>query len=298
MKVFVAGGEGFVGRNVCEMLSSQGHNVLKGTRRNGGDSLVQINLLNQKQVEQRLSEIKPDVIINCAGVIDKNGDFEDNVRMSANLLGSAAVVGLRLHRFVMCGSAGEYGNVAQKDWPVSEETPLRPVNPYAQSKVREEDMVREFASGHDIDAVVARIFNPIGSGMPAKFLISNILGQIEKIKSGENSEVSVGRTDALRDYVDVRDAAKALALLALRDHRYDAYNVGSGRSTSTGELIRCIMRESGVSADISIRELSDEPERPVASQADISRLVEEFGWRPEIPLRKTIRGIISHERHE
>jgi nucleoside-diphosphate-sugar epimerase len=57
------------------------------------------------------------------------------------------------------------------------------------------------------------------------------------------------------------------------------------------------MKESGVSADIAIRDLSDEPERPVASQADISRLMDEFGWKPEISLPETIRGIINHESH-
>ncbi len=297
MKVFVAGGEGFVGRNVSETLSSEGHDVIRGTRRSVGDSFVQVDLLDPKQVEQCLDGMRPDIIINCAGVIDKSGDFEDNVRMSSNLLGSVAVVGLQLHRFVMCGSAGEYGNVDPKNWPVSEETPLQASNPYAQSKIREEEAVRHLAAEHGFDAVVARIFNPIGNGMPAKFLISNILGQIEKIKPGEISEISVSRADALRDYIDIGDAAKALALIALHDHNYDAYNIGSGKSTSTGELVRCIMKESGVSADIAIRELSDEPEQPVASQADISRLTDEFGWKPEISLQETIRGIINHESH-
>lgn len=295
MKVFIAGGDGFIGRNVSETFASQGYDVVKTSRRNKGDSFVSLDLLNAIQVGRCLGEIRPEVIINCAGVVDKKNDFEDNVRMSKNLLESAAVAGLHIHRFVMCGSAGEYGNVSPEDWPVSEETPLRAVNPYALSKIKEERVVHELASKYNTDAVVARIFNPIGKGMPEKFLISGILRQIELIKSKQSNEIEVSRADALRDYVDIRDVGRAFLLMATREHQYTTYNVGSGTSTSTGELVRCIIEESGATITIDIKERDNEPEQPVASQADISRLMTEFGWKPEISLRETIRGILHYE---
>lgn len=298
MKVFVAGAGGFIGRNVCDALESEGHTVFRGMRPTEEYLISGIDLLNQDHIERGLREMKPDVIINCAGVVDKNGDFEDNVRISRNLLEAANAAGLRLRRFVMCGSAGEYGSVDPKDWPVSEETPLRGASPYALSKIREEGMVRELSSKFGIDAVVARIFNPIGNGMPKKFLISNILEQVEKIKSGRSRDVTVSRADALRDYIDIKDVAIAFAHIATGNHEHPTYNIGSGKSTSTGELVRCIIEESGIAASTGMMELNAEPELPVASQADVSRLMNEFSWRPGIPLRETIRGVIYHEKNK
>ncbi len=291
MKIFVAGARGFIGRNVSDILESQGNEVYRGTRPME-DSMTGIDLLNQKDIEQKFSEMQPDVIINCAGVVSKEGDFEDNVRMSRNLLNATAAIGLYSCRFVMCGSAGEYGIVSREDWPVSEKTPLRGASPYAQSKIKEEEVVKDLASRYNIDAIVARIFNPIGNDMPAKYLISNVLTQIEKVKSGESSEIVVSRADALRDYINVKDVARALALLATKDHGYDIYNIGSGISTSTAELVQCIIEESGAPLDCPIRELNGAPEQSVASQADISRLVDEFGWRPQVALHETIKGAI------
>jgi len=295
MKVFVAGSMGFIGRSVSEAFEAQNHIVFRGGRSTGDTSIVNVDLLDPNQVQQVLDEVRPDIVINCAGVIDRNSDFENNVRMSRNLLEAIGAAGLKLHRFVLCGSAGEYGFVDSKYWPVSENTPLLAENPYALSKVREEAAVRELAELYQIDAVIARIFNPIGTNMPAKFLVSNILEQIQKINYKEADEIVVSRLDALRDYIDIKDLARAIVLMATQEHRYDTYNIGSGKSTSTSSLLRCILEESGVSESLKTRELADEPERPVASQADISRLRDDFNWTPEIPFRETIKGVVNHE---
>lgn len=293
MRVFVAGGEGFIGRNVSEVLESQGHEVYRSSRSAKGEHIIGVDLLDSEQVGHSIETTKPDVIINCAGVVGGNGNFEDNVSISKNLIEAAAAAGLGLKRFVVCGSAGAYGNVDQENWPVKEDTPLSATNPYPLSKIAEEEMVRSLAAKYDIDAVVARIFNPVGTGMPSKFLITNVLEQVNRIKAGETNEVSVGRADALRDYVDVKDVSRALALLATRDHIHDVYNIGSGIATSTEDLVNHIIDESNIEGEVAITEMSAEPEKSVASQADISRLRGEFEWEPSVSLRQTIKQVVA-----
>jgi len=105
MRVLVAGGDGFIGRNVSAVLQSQGHEVFRSAR-DAGEGVVGINLLDKKEASQNVVSIQPDIIINCAGVVG-NGDFDDNVRISRNLLLAVGEAGLQLHRYIMCGSAGE-----------------------------------------------------------------------------------------------------------------------------------------------------------------------------------------------
>ncbi len=292
MKVFVAGSTGFIGRNVSTAFEAQGYEVFRSSRVPNQTNIT-VNLLDSDQVKDTIARTQPDIIINCAGVVGGSGNFEDNVIISRNLLEAVGNTGLELYRFVICGSAGEYGHVDKHDWPVSEDTPLRATNPYALSKIEEERIVHDLAKEYGIDAVVVRIFNPLGSDMPAKFLITNVLEQIKKVKAGESDTILVGRADALRDYVYIDDVSRALFLLATKNHKFDVYNVGSGVATSTEELVNCMLGESGVNA--TIVENSPEPEETVASQADISRLEEEFSWKPSKSLKQIIKEIIHNE---
>lgn len=296
MKILVAGGDGFIGRNVARTLISQGHEVYKSSRTKEGDSFVKIDLLDSSQVTERIGDVRPEIIINCAGVVGSGADFNENVYITRNLIEAIAEVGLRLHRLVICGSAGEYGQISQDQWPVKETSSLNATNPYAISKVEEEKAALTLSAQYGIDTIVARVFNPIGADMPAKFLISNILRQIDQVKNGSTDPITVGRLDALRDYVDVADVAEALALLATRDHTYDVYNIGSGVATSTQEVVRCILEKSGLPLDTSVSETSPDPEPSVASMADITRLQEDFSWQPRISLQQTIEGVVtSHD---
>jgi len=288
MRVLVAGGDGFIGRNVSAVLQSQGHEVFRSAR-DAGEGVVGINLLDKKEASQNVVSIQPDIIINCAGVVG-NGDFDDNVRISRNLLLAVGEAGLQLHRYIMCGSAGEYGNVPQSSWPVREDAPLQATSPYALSKIEEERTVRELGEKYDIDVIIARIFNPLGVGMSPRFLTSNILDQIQKVKLGETDTITVGRADALRDYIHIGDVAKAIALIATKDHTHDVYNIGSGVASTTEELVRLMLDESGVEA--IIKESSNEPEASVASQADISRIQGEFSWQPTRSLGWIVKEIV------
>jgi len=294
MRVLVTGASGFIGRNVANILASQGHNVTAGlyAKKNDGTE-YRIDLTQTDEVERAIKQLSPEVIINCAGVIGADANFDHNVQITQNLMNATVVAGLQLHRFVVCGSAGEYGHVSLNDWPVKESTPLRGDSPYARSKIREEAVAKDLGIKHNIDVVIARIFNPIGRDMPSKFLIPNLLSQINNPKEDGVIDITVSRLDSLRDYIDIDDVALAISYLATKNHKHEFYNVGSGIALSVGEMLKLILEECNISGSVKITEQSSISETPVASQADISLLKDEFSWKPRKTLRQSIKEIVE-----
>lgn len=292
MKIFVAGGNGFLGSHVSEYLE-QSHEVYRGTR--GGErGGIALDLLDRSDVERVMADLRPDVIINCAGVVGVNANFDNNREISKNLLEAAVSARIGLKRFIMCASAGEYGSVPTEDLPVKETQPLAATQPYPVSKVNEERFVREYADENSIDSVIARIFNPIGANMAPRYLIPGILRQINAIRAGEADKIEVGRLDALRDYIDVDDVAEAIGKLAACDaHKFAEYNIGTGIATNNETLVKQLLDFTNMPSTTPIVQICESPETPLACQADITRLTTEFGWAPKRSISETLKGAVN-----
>ncbi len=288
MKVMVLGSSGFVGRYVCDALAER-HEVIRTSRSDSTENSVRVDLSDRSTIEKALKLTMPEVILNCAGVIKNDETAQDNVLFTTNLLGAVVAAGLKPRRIIISGSAGEYGNVASL--PVSENTPLNATSSYASSKAEEERAALQIARERELSVVVARIFNPIGPGMNPKQLLPNIIRMVKEIESGLSDSISVSRLDSIRDYVDVRDIARALLVLIEGEPSMSVYNIGSGRATSNAELIDMVIKNSGLDHSPEIVETVETAEQMVASQADISRISDEFGWTPRYGLEDTIKEI-------
>jgi GDP-4-dehydro-6-deoxy-D-mannose reductase len=231
-------------------------------------------------------------VISCAGIVENSDAAKLNVIFTTNILQSVVDLGLNLHRIITLGSAGEYGIVEPGELPVKETNPLRGTSHYAVSKLEEVKAALRYRDEYGLPVVVARLFNPIGAGMPSRQLIPRIITRLAEIKAGTADTLEVNRLDAKRDYVDVRDVATAIhILLEAKDLRYGVYNVGSGRETSNRDLIECILQYSDLSKRPNIIETASESEPIVASCADISRL-RELGWQPIHTTEEVIRETI------
>lgn len=298
MKILVAGSDGFIGRNVYRTLK-EGDNAVVGLSRPGLGEDYGVDLSNYNDVEAVMRQIQPEVIINCAGVVSVDGDLDANKDISVNLLTAALAPHSNLRRFIMCGSAGEYGVVSPEDYPIKETQSLAATQPYPLSKIAEERAIKEIGRSKSIDVIIARIFNPIGPKMAPRFLVSGILRQIDALRSGELNFIEVGRLDAPRDYIDITDVANAIGHLATTmTHNYQEYNIGSGVPIKNGQLIELMLEKSGFDKSVTIKETSSKPEEPIASQADITRMKDDFGWSPQISLEETIKGVIEHHEEK
>lgn len=292
MKILVFGADGFIGRNVCDELE-KAHEIIRVVREVSLDAkAVAADLLVPNDIKYVINKYRPEVVINCAGVVGGGADVEQNVQFTKNILEQASAVG-GVKKVIISGSAGEYGKVDPKNIPVNEEVPLNADFGYGLSKVKEEQLALELGEEHGINVIVFRIFNPIGENMANKFLLTNLLQQINEFKSGRGSEVRLSRLDAKRDYISVRDIARAFKVIAEGKPRHHVYNVGSGSSITNGELLELIIQSSKLKSRPEIIETSELPEPLVAVQADIGRISGEFGWHPSDRIDNLIKEICS-----
>lgn len=296
MRELILGSDGFLGSNVATHLAKT-NEVFLGTRRNSNaPNSVFVDMLNQESILKALEEIKPEVVINCVGVVDNTESANLNVVMTKNVLEAIVASQIKLVRIVLTGSAAEYGIVEPEDLPIKETHALNPVGNYAISKKQEIEEGLEFAKRNNLPVVVARIFNPLGRGMHNKFLTSRIIGQLEEIKKGDRTTVEVFRLDSDRDYVDIRDVAEAYRVLSEGSGSHEIYNIGSGQQTSNEKIIRGLIKSMRFIDNPEIIQTSDEPEALVACQADISRMKTDFGWAPEYKIEETLDGLVYATR--
>jgi nucleoside-diphosphate-sugar epimerase len=296
LKVLVFGSTGFWGRNVVAVLVAAGHDVFEANRTTEGkDGTYQVDLLQPVTIGNVLDQVRPDVIINCAGVVDASQSFDNNRIFTTNILDQISAKKMKPRRIVVAGSAAEYGVVRPEDIPVDEDAPLNATSPYGMSKVKESMAALTLGRAYQLPVVVARIFNPIGPGMGPRFLIPRILGQIEEIKQGTRDAIEISRLDAERDCLDVRDAAEAVRAIIEGEPKANVYCIGSGVATTNGQIVKLLLEGSGLPAETPIRETSAEKEPLVATQANIDRIQAEFGWKPVRSIEETI-GEIMHAK--
>lgn len=250
---------------------------------------LQLDLMDKKNTEQTVSKINPDVIISCAGVLSHEG-ADENVYMTENLIRAAASC-TNPPRIILSGSAGVYGEVG--DVPVSEDTELSPISPYAMSKAQEEKTALTIGRELGVQVIIARIFNPIGLGMNKGQLVPRILRQLVEIKLGTRQVLEIRRLDAARDYINIRDVAEAFKAIVSHESLHAIYNIGSGISTSNNELIRLMISNGQISEDLPIKETQQEPEPRLASCANITRMTSDFGWKPTYTLKQTVKEIMD-----
>ncbi len=291
MKILVFGADGFIGRAVSSALEP-GNEVWRGMRGLPASTSfgIKVDLTKPAQIAAALKQVKPDVVINCAGIVENNSAAELNQVFTKNLLDQVVASGMKFHSIIILGSAAEYG-VVKSPGPVSEDTPIKPTSAYGRAKAAEVTTALKYRDKHHLPITVARIFNPIGAGMHSKFIIPGIIRQVEAIREDRVHAIVTSRLDSTRDYIDVRDLAEAVRMLALGTATKPVYNVGAARSTTNAELIELILRVVALPSRPKVIETAD-PEPRVADCADISRIGQEFGWHPKITLQQTVMEIV------
>jgi GDP-4-dehydro-6-deoxy-D-mannose reductase len=287
--IVVTGASGFLGRHLIDALGTGCPVFCIGRRRIEASTFLAADLCDPASIARALDQTRPDLVFHLAGRTPPAG-APDLYR--TNTLGTVALLdGLqrleRPVRVVLAGSAAEYGLVPVGRLPVAENESCCPSGPYALSKWFASLAGRQARS--PIEVVVARVFNPIGPGMPAAQAFGRFARRLANAGPGP-STWEVGDLRARRDFIDARDVARALIALAEQGRPGQVYNVGTGRSRSIGEGLDNIIRLSG--RDVRVESSTDPSRRgPSDSLADITRITTETTWRPTIAFERSLADL-------
>jgi GDP-4-dehydro-6-deoxy-D-mannose reductase len=310
-KALVIGAAGFVGRYLISRLKADGFTVAatkltstSAARMSTEDIPVfDLDISDADATRTLFAEIKPACVFHLAAQSSVALSWKEpaltvdiNVKGAVNVLEAVRAM-TEPARVLLIGSSEEYGAVSPAQLPVNEETPLRPGNIYAATKTAQDMIGAIYAEAYGMDVLMVRAFNHIGPGQSPAFAVGDFCLQTACIEAGlQEPVIRVGNLSAKRDFTDVRDVVRAYSLLAQRGKSGVAYNVGSGRALSIQSILDMILR----AAKIDIRVERDEARfRPVdvpVVEADITRLSQTTGWRPEISVEDTIADTLAWQR--
>jgi GDP-4-dehydro-6-deoxy-D-mannose reductase len=225
---------------------------------------------------------------------DPEGAFRANATTTLSLLIAAREAGVG--RVLVASSADVYGRVVDGALPVTEECPLRPVSPYAASKVAAEYLALQSHLGSDLATLRVRLFNQLGPGQSDRFVVPALACQIAEAERTGTSVIQVGNLSARRDFTDVRDSVKALRLLVERGQPGDVYNLCSGRDRSVQEVAESLLALARRPMTLQVEPSRVRPVDLPLLVGDATRLKTATGWEPEIPLARTLADVLQEWR--
>jgi nucleoside-diphosphate-sugar epimerase len=294
----VTGASGFVGRHVLDALERgapglslpESKVIVLGRRcpeTCPAERFVAADLTDRDKLPKLIQQIAPDYVIHTAGRTPPAVDdelYRGNFWATIHLL-SALRSMQKPARVVLSGSAAELGPVDPERLPVDETYRGFPRDAYGRSKYLATSA--GLAERAPLEVMVGRVFNPIGPGTPPTQAFGRFADRLTDPDADPLSLV-VGDLEARRDFVDVRDVARAMIALASHGHSGLAYNVGTGQSRRVGEGLERLKQLSGRAVQISIDPALQSRRGPADSRANIDRIMTHTDWRPTISWEQSL----------
>lgn len=313
MRVLITGITGFVGRHLAQYLLAQGVEVAGIGRPVHDDSMpfsdhdrVPIHHVEIADVEvlaRIVESSRPEAIVHLAAFSQVGLSWDaPSAVINTNVLGTLALLNAVWETgfkplILSVGSGEEYGLVREDEIPISEATPLRPLNPYAVSKVAQGLLALQYAKKFGLRVIHMRPFNHIGPGQARGFITADFAAQIAHIEQGLAPPLlRVGNLDSRRDYLDVRDVVRAYVLALEGVHPGEVYNVASGVTWSGREILARLLALTSTQVDVVEDPALLRPVDVPVVVGDASKLRSATGWKPECSLEKSLADILSHWR--
>jgi GDP-4-dehydro-6-deoxy-D-mannose reductase len=201
-------------------------------------------------------------------------------------------------RFLVAGSSEEYGLVHPDELPVRETNPLRPLSPYAVSKVAQDMMGYQYFMSYGLPIVRSRAFNHEGPRRGEVFFTSNVARQVAEIEAGlREPVVSVGDVKPRRDYSDVRDIVRGYWRLLESGEPGEVYNLCSGRSWAIQEVLDFLLDQSRVKGIVVESDPARlRPAEVMVLEGDASKIRKATGWEVEIAFERTLKDLLAYWR--
>lgn len=312
MKALITGIAGFVGSHLAEyILYNHPAVTVFGAVRTQSNiyniehirkdiSLFDCNLMDPLSVRKILTETKPDLIFHLAAQSyvadswkDPAGTFSNNLFGQLNVFEGVKALGLSAH-ILVAGSSEEYGSVYENE-PIKEDNSLRPVSPYAASKVGQDFLGYQYFNNFGMHIIRTRAFNHSGPRRGEQFAESNFAKQLAEISLGRREHVIyVGNLTPKRDFTDVRDIVRAYWLALDNGTPGDVYNICSGKAYSIQEILDKLLIVSDMKVQVKEDPARFRPSDTPILIGDNTKLKNKTGWTPQIPFKQTLRDIFQY----
>jgi len=313
-RVLVTGVTGFAGshlvdymltRNDCEIFGIQRwrsplENVLHFMDK---ITLVECDLRDASSTRDTLERMRPDWIFHLAAQSfvptswsAPTESLTTNVLGQLNIFEAVRRIGLQCRIQIACSSE-EYGMVYADELPIKETNPLRPLSPYAVSKVAQDLLAYQYWMSWKVDSVRTRGFNHEGPRRGPVFVASDFAKQIADIEKGLKPPVlHVGNLEAKRDFTDVRDMVRGYWLALEKCEPGEVYNLCSGRAYSIQQVLDLLLGMTKVKIEVRQDRLRLRPSDVPVLLGDHSKFTQATGWEPAIPFEQTLRDMLDFWR--
>jgi len=313
-RVLITGITGFAGSHLADKLLSVGAKVGGLIRRHSVPEYRNIqhimdvitplegNLFDFNSIQARINEFEPEVIFHlgaqsfvplsfrCPGET-----YAVNVMGTVNVAEAIRQAKHNIEAFQIACSSEEYGMVHPHETPIKETNELRPLSPYAVSKVATELIGQTHFKAYGLPTVLTRSFNHTGPRRGIQFVTSIITRQIAKINKGMSNTLTIGNQEPIRDFTDVRDIAVGYMLAVEKAKRGEPYNLGHGMGITIGDTIKLAAQVSGTKKfKVVVDPSRFRPAEVDILIADYSKAKEDLGYCPTIPLTKTLLDLTKY----
>ena len=322
MKVLITGITGFAGSHLAEyILNNHPECSVCGTKRyrSNMDNINDIpkglqnkihwfhdiDYTDAVAVNNLLKEILPERIFHLAAesfvptsFVSAASVLNTNIQSQLNIFDSvvASSYMLRKCRIQIACSSEEYGLVHPEECPIDESNLLRPLSPYAVSKISQDLMGYQYFKTHGLMVVRTRAFNHTGPRRGHVFVCSTFAKQIVEIEAGYKDVLELGNLDAVRDFTDVRDMVRAYWLSLEHGVFGEVYNIGTGEGCSIKDVFKILASYSktkiGFTSDFSRMRGSDVPR--LICNSDKFKFC--TGWKPKYEFTLTLLDLLNYWR--
>ncbi|RRK33726.1 NAD-dependent epimerase/dehydratase family protein [Schaedlerella arabinosiphila] len=301
MKVLITGSSGFIGSHLTAEFEANRYEVIRCDL-DSSDGTTLMDIMNLEMIQSVLEERKPDVIVNMAGQADvglswKKPQFtvQLNTIGLMNILEAVKNVRSKI-RVIAVGSSDEYGCLEERGANVTEDMLVKPITPYAISKLAQELFAQLYVRSYGMDICMIRLFNLGGFGQTKGYLISDFASGVAEVEAGKKEYLSVGNLESARDFTHVKDACRAVRLIAEKGCAGEIYNICSGTTYKAQEILDKLIDMAKVKIDVKQdserMRLCDTP--VVCGNHD--KLTAHTGWMPKLGLEQILADALNYWR--